>query len=328
MTDSKTNEVVEAMARAMHESGSSRVAWRDTAPLFQQSLRDYATAALTASEPLLAQARAQAVEDAAEHIATLEELKRRTPDYMGDGPKPRHYQRIHAAYDAAIAALSPPSAPGDVGARRVPTSREVMEWGGVDPNAPFEVGPFPMEMRSAQWELEDDDAVLNAIAVMMSEFVDNWPAHKKISTSLALIAKTLRAVLRPPPTVEKLAAAIKTTEYKYFGDYEFSDDQHNAVDTLVNFARHGITALSASAAEGEALRGAWQPIETAPRDGSWFLACSNTPGWGATRVVRFHYPDDRLPIHGEGVMWPSAPTHWRPLPAPPALTSPDGGRNG
>jgi hypothetical protein len=226
------------------------------------------------------------------------------------------------------AALSPPSAPGDVGARRVPTSREVMEWGGVDPNAPFEVGPFPMEMRSAQWELEDDDAVLNAIAVMMSEFVDNWPAHKKISTSLALIAKTLRAVLRPPPTVEKLAAAIKTTEYKYFGDYEFSDDQHNAVDTLVNFARHGITALSASAAEGEALRGAWQPIETAPRDGSWFLACSNTPGWGATRVVRFHYPDDRLPIHGEGVMWPSAPTHWRPLPAPPALTSPDGGRNG
>jgi hypothetical protein len=65
MTDSKTNEVVEAMARAMHESGSSRCAWRDTAPLFQESLRDYARAALTASEPLLAQARAQAVEDAA-----------------------------------------------------------------------------------------------------------------------------------------------------------------------------------------------------------------------------------------------------------------------
>jgi hypothetical protein len=30
---------------------------------------------------------------------------------------------------------------------------------------------------------------------MMSEFVDNWPQPKKVSTALALIAKTLRAAL-------------------------------------------------------------------------------------------------------------------------------------
>jgi cell division protein FtsB len=37
--------------------------------------------------------------------------------------------------------------------------------------------------------------LLNDIAVMMSEFVDNWPQPKKVSTALALIAKTLRTTL-------------------------------------------------------------------------------------------------------------------------------------
>ena len=40
-----------------------------------------------------------------------------------------------------------------------------------------------------------DADVLNDIAVMMSEFVDKWPNPKKFSTSLALIAKTMRAAL-------------------------------------------------------------------------------------------------------------------------------------
>jgi hypothetical protein len=42
-----------------------------------------------------------------------------------------------------------------------------------------------------------DAGLLDDIAVMMSEFVDNWPPHKKIGTSIALIAKTLRASLDP-----------------------------------------------------------------------------------------------------------------------------------
>lgn len=37
---------------------------------------------------------------------------------------------------------------------------------------------------------------------------------------------------------EALKAAIKATEYKYFGDYELSPDQWAAVDTLVAFAQH------------------------------------------------------------------------------------------
>lgn len=40
---------------------------------------------------------------------------------------------------------------------------------------------------------------------------------------------------------EALAKAIKVTEYKYFGDYEFSEGQHEAVETLVAFARKALS---------------------------------------------------------------------------------------
>jgi len=33
----------------------------------------------------------------------------------------------------------------------------------------------------------------------------------------------------------RLEAALEKTEYKYFGDYEFSDDQREAVDLLTEF---------------------------------------------------------------------------------------------
>lgn len=46
----------------------------------------------------------------------------------------------------------------------------------------------------------------------------------------------------------KLRAAIKQTEYKYFGDYEMSDGQRDAVDTLVEFAEQ---ALSSQATDGK-----------------------------------------------------------------------------
>ena len=42
---------------------------------------------------------------------------------------------------------------------------------------------------------------LDAIAAMMSEFVDNWPQPKKVKTALALVAKTMRAALDPPQHV-------------------------------------------------------------------------------------------------------------------------------
>jgi hypothetical protein len=86
MTDSKTNEVVEAMARAISEplanmtggcfmpdnGRSQRGECADGDCYCARVAKHCALAALTASEPLLAQARAQAVEDAAKWKAALE----------------------------------------------------------------------------------------------------------------------------------------------------------------------------------------------------------------------------------------------------------------
>jgi len=41
---------------------------------------------------------------------------------------------------------------------------------------------------------------------------------------------------------KEIIGAIKHTEYKYFGDYEFSEAQHDAVGVLVNIAKAALKA--------------------------------------------------------------------------------------
>lgn len=61
--------------------------------------------------------------------------------------------------------------------------------------------------------------------------------------------------------------------------------------------------------------GEWQPIETAPKDGEWFLAVSK---WGRIRMVRWaDYGGDKYPINDEEKMWDTQPTHWMSLPPAP-----------
>ena len=61
----------------------------------------------------------------------------------------------------------------------------------------------------------------------------------------------------------------------------------------------------------------WQPIETAPRDGSWFYAKAVFEDYpydtSKTRVVHFDDAYDRFPIHDGMSPWPRPPTHWKPL---------------
>lgn len=65
--------------------------------------------------------------------------------------------------------------------------------------------------------------------------------------------------------------------------------------------------------------GGWRPIETAPRDGTWFLAV-----WNDSRLTAVSTPAYGV-IMWDGDEWREAddivsePTHWLPLPTPPAV---------
>lgn len=54
--------------------------------------------------------------------------------------------------------------------------------------------------------------------------------------------------------IDRIPAAIKATEYKYFGDYEMSDGQRDAVEVLVQAALALTAALEREEALREALR--------------------------------------------------------------------------
>ena len=84
-----------------------------------------------------------------------------------------------------------------------------------------------------------------------------------------------------------------------------------------NAVPHTATPSSAGTVSVEAE--GWQPIETAPRDGTWFFACIKDAGPYKPRLVHFADAYDRYPINDVGGCWSRAPTHWMPLPEPPAL---------
>jgi len=58
----------------------------------------------------------------------------------------------------------------------------------------------------------------------------------------------------------------------------------------------------------------WRPIETAPRDGSWFLGWCDS--WAAPFAVYSHKGRYRG-YDGRAIHQDFAPTHWMPLPDPP-----------
>jgi hypothetical protein len=57
----------------------------------------------------------------------------------------------------------------------------------------------------------------------------------------------------------------------------------------------------------------WQPIETAPKDGTWVLSWGAHHGIGIAR-------HNGLFAHMTGVSGWDGSTHWQPLPDPPSLT--------
>jgi len=92
---------------------------------------------------------------------------------------------------------------------------------------------------------------------------------------------------------------------------------------LVQAIAKAVHAVQAAQPVAPAARSGWQPIETAPRDGSMVLVNDTTPGW--TPWVAAHYLDGD---EWQGWVYDDSvgadnnplgprPTHWMPLPAAP-----------
>ena len=107
----------------------------------------------------------------------------------------------------------------------------------------------------------------------------------------------------------ELHKAIKVTQYKYFGDYEFSSEQAEAVETLVEFA---LTARS----DG------WRDIETWPgTDEAHALVCKAGQMFPVVACYDANN-NDWVSFNGyyERTNGRLVPTHWQPAPTPPEAT--------
>jgi hypothetical protein len=132
-------------------------------------------------------------------------------------------------------------------------------------------------------------------------------------------------------------SANNLTEYiiwsdgKHFSLYlESNDDEYlgrfNTLEAAKAAAQARHEAAILSALEPQTVNDAmvWQPIETASRDGTWFLGYDGGSAIQDTIQV-WHWDADIETETGRG-FWVNAaesnideyPTHWAPLPAPPA----------
>lgn len=106
--------------------------------------------------------------------------------------------------------------------------------------------------------------------------------------------------------MDELIERLNEAWRKLYGD----GDEHGVCDTLAEAA----AALEAAREDG------WQPIETAPNE-AWFLVHSDR-GWiGLARRSDPDYAPDEGWFEDEHTEFldPAWLTHWRPLPAPPAI---------
>ncbi len=121
----------------------------------------------------------------------------------------------------------------------------------------------------------------------------------------------LRQVVRPQqPGVENALQAVLVFHHDGYWDAahcakweRLTGSTEATTKALCDIVRAAIAAVQAG--EG------WQPIATAPQDGTRVLV--GGPGW--TRGTHWHGD-------GFGFLTDQDPTHWRPMPAPPAGAAP------
>ena len=120
--------------------------------------------------------------------------------------------------------------------------------------------------------------------------------------------------LTPEQELEQASHEIRTVALAEWG-WPPSSPRYQALLRWASVMRGAVDTVQAQAqriAELEAAQG-WQPIETAPKDGTAMLVYPHLNGCGAVA---------RLTRYGQWLTLPGRytvhPTHWMPLPAPPA----------
>lgn len=68
----------------------------------------------------------------------------------------------------------------------------------------------------------------------------------------------------------------------------------------------------------------WQPIETAPKDGTWVLVGHWYSGRWVYRLAAFNAAPHMQSWHDMPGRQVSYATHWQPLPAAPSCAAEDG----
>lgn len=108
-------------------------------------------------------------------------------------------------------------------------------------------------------------------------------------------------------------------------DATFDEVSNGHRNRLRQKARAALAALRQHRPDVAAVLGGWQPIETAPKDGSDVLI--RCPGdsvhearwidWSNSRYDLRHRLTGWYWAGYDGAVGPVFPTHWRPLPPPP-----------
>lgn len=155
---------------------------------------------------------------------------------------------------------------------------------------------------------------MSGIKRPVREWADKYPGDPEALRD-ALIVE-LQQAEQTIATMRALAIAVVASSHK------IQDDQHDMPFDVVLVSEEAVKALHAALALGQPneAKGAWQTIESAPKDGTAILITRPTEfrseeGW---HVVR--WDDDWWQCHdgkNDSPLRGDEPTHWQPLPSPP-----------
>lgn len=183
------------------------------------------------------------------------------------------------------------------------------------------VEPVAAYVRKAAIEIADEiDTELNRYLTDDNAGVENADAalRQALWDNKAGIAAYLRKLAAPTTSSEPDAVREALIVAKDYFDTEFSEtsdlNHKNYVSRLCDRVDAALAALSRPA------HGGWEPMATAPKDGTDILVCDDTKSDGFRQVV--FWDEDRIDewrwSTSDGPTFhQNAFTHWQHLPAPP-----------